>query len=88
MSLKGAGSKQPRWADKGKKKDEGKPTFQVFGYCTLVDWLINLIGSTNYRFYCGRYDICRNAHRLRSESSKSESSFCRLYSRHHTKTIP
>jgi len=27
-SLKGAASKQPRWADKGKKKDEGKPTFQ------------------------------------------------------------
>lgn len=28
MSLKGAGSKQPKWADKGKKKDEGKPSFQ------------------------------------------------------------
>jgi syntaxin-binding protein 1 len=28
VSLKGAGSKQPRWADKGKKKEEGKPTFQ------------------------------------------------------------
>lgn len=28
ISLKGAGSKQPRWADKGKKKEEGKPTFQ------------------------------------------------------------
>jgi hypothetical protein len=28
VSLKGAGSKQPRWVDKGKKKDEGKPTFQ------------------------------------------------------------
>jgi len=28
VSLKGAGSKQPRWADKGKKKDDGKPSFQ------------------------------------------------------------
>jgi len=28
VSLKGAGGKQPRWADKGKKKEEGKPTFQ------------------------------------------------------------